>query len=151
MRARDYRRCDLRDGRRGSRFFAWLANPRLGGSVGSGKRERAGIVASKRDSPEISDDDRADDSAIGAGIGAMLGAMPALVDGWLMDLFPGRTLEELDGVDYLRLQRALDAKRIAAAEDKRKLYLDGTLKGDQMSPSEWVILRDNDRMIADGA
>jgi hypothetical protein len=38
-------------------------------------------------------------------------------------LFPGRTLEELDRIDYARLQRAMEARNIERMEDLRRLTL----------------------------
>ena len=40
-----------------------------------------------------------------------LAAPEVLVDAWLLGMFPGRTLEELDTMDYGRLLRALEARR----------------------------------------
>jgi hypothetical protein len=38
-------------------------------------------------------------------------------------LFPGRTLEELDEMDYARLQRAMEARNIERVEELRGLTL----------------------------
>lgn len=37
-----------------------------------------------------------------------------------MRLFPGRTLEELDGLDWVRLQRAVEAQNIEQIEQLRR-------------------------------
>ena len=47
----------------------------------------------------------------------------AYIDWWLLQKFPGRTLEELDGVDWLRLQRAMEVDRIVESEQRRRAYL----------------------------
>lgn len=53
-------------------------------------------------------------------------ALPqAALDDWLMELFPGKTLEELDGIDFPRLLRALAAKRIGRIELLRALQMKG--------------------------
>ena len=47
------------------------------------------------------------------------------LDWWLMQQFPGRTLEELDGIDWLRLQRALEIGRIVNLEAKNTAVTEG--------------------------
>lgn len=61
-----------------------------------------------------------------------------------MDLFPGRTLEELDGIDFPRLLRALEAKRIIRVESVRALQLAGKAKP---SPAEWRAILLHDRLL----
>lgn len=51
------------------------------------------------------------------------------MDAWLLSLFPGRTLEELDDIDYPRLLRALEADQIQHVERERRRYL-----ADKVSP-----------------
>lgn len=48
----------------------------------------------------------------------------AYIDWWLLQRFPGRTLEELDNVDWLRLQRAMEVDRIVESEQRRNAYVD---------------------------
>ena len=43
----------------------------------------------------------------------------AYIDWWLLQKFPGCTLEELDSVDWLRLQRAMEVDRIVESEQRR--------------------------------
>lgn len=66
-----------------------------------------------------------------------------------MKRFPGRTLEELDGVDWFRLMRALEVENIHAAEDARALLLQKKLKPDQIPPVQWEMIREHDRLLAD--
>ena len=54
-----------------------------------------------------------------------------------MQKFPGRTLEELDGIDWLRLQRALEVGRIVELEGKNTLVTEGKLPTDSLTPREW--------------
>ena len=46
----------------------------------------------------------------------------AYIDWWLLQRFPGKTLEELDNVDWLRLQRAMEVDRIVESEQRRNAY-----------------------------
>lgn len=57
-----------------------------------------------------------------------------------MQRFPGRTLEELDGMDWLRLRRAMEIGRIVDVEAKHALYLDGKLQADAIKPTEWRMI-----------
>lgn len=45
-----------------------------------------------------------------------------MIDAWLLREFPGRTLEELDRMDYLRFLRAVDARRMNQVEQKRSAW-----------------------------
>ncbi len=78
----------------------------------------------------------------------MIGALPsALVDHWLLREFPGRTLEELDQVDFGRLWRAISCRAVLRAEDVRALQMQGKY---QPTPDEWRQIRRNDRAVMDG-
>lgn len=57
------------------------------------------------------------------------------MDAWLLQLFPGRTLEELDQMDYARLQRAVEARNIEHAEELRRLTLARKRKA---TPAEYI-------------
>jgi len=48
-----------------------------------------------------------------------------LFDAWLLKKFPGKTLEELDGIDYGRFMRAIDAEWIEHVEERRVLQMAG--------------------------
>lgn len=61
--------------------------------------------------------------------------------------FPGRTLEELDSIDFGRLWRALGCRALLRAEDVRELYLEGKY---QPTPEEWRQIRRNDQAVMDG-
>ena len=60
------------------------------------------------------------------------------LDFWLMQKFPGRTLEELDGIDWLRLQRALEVGRIVELEAKNTLVTEGKLPAESLTSREWA-------------
>mgnify|MGYP000948461881 FL=1 len=45
-----------------------------------------------------------------------------------MRMFPGRTLEELDGMDFARLQRATEAGNIERIEELRRQSMKGKYK-----------------------
>jgi hypothetical protein len=45
-----------------------------------------------------------------------------------MRLFPGRTLEELDTLDWVRLQRAVEAQNIEQVEQLRRSQIRGKYK-----------------------
>ncbi len=75
----------------------------------------------------------------------MFAAVPsALVDMWLLREFPGRTLEELDGIDFGRLWRALSCRAVLRAEEARELYLQGKYKP---TPEEWKAILRNDAAL----
>jgi hypothetical protein len=75
-----------------------------------------------------------------------------LPDSWfdemLLRTFPGRTLEELDGVNWLRLWRALEVREIRNVEEMREQFLAGRLT--ELPASTWQMIRRHDRMITDG-
>ncbi len=59
------------------------------------------------------------------------------LDWWLLQTFPGRTLEELDDIDWLRFMRAQDVGRLVGNEQRRSLWLDGHLKDSDLTALEW--------------
>lgn len=63
------------------------------------------------------------------------------IDWWLLQQFPGRTLEELDDIDWLRLMRAQDVGRLISNEQRLALWRDGKLTDDQLTPAEWQHIR----------
>lgn len=65
-----------------------------------------------------------------------------------MSRFPGRTLEELDQMDYGRLMRAIEADNMQAVEARRKAHFANPQL--QLTPDEWVAIERHDRMMADG-
>lgn len=66
-----------------------------------------------------------------------------------MQKFPSRTLEELDGIDWLRLQRACEVDRLVTVEQKRQAQIDGRVKEDDITPDEWRLIRQHDALVED--
>lgn len=52
----------------------------------------------------------------------------ALFDSYLLQHFPGRTLEEIEKMDVLRWMRALDARNLESVEEIRKDQIKGKKK-----------------------
>lgn len=63
-----------------------------------------------------------------------------------MQFFPGRFLEEIDQIDTNRLLRALEARRMDAAEDRRKLFVAGKLEAKDISAVEWELITEMDEI-----
>ncbi len=59
------------------------------------------------------------------------------IDWWLMQQFPGKTPDELDGIDWMRLMRALDVGRLVSNEQRRKLWMEEKLKENDLTAAEW--------------
>ena len=120
----------------------------------TGKRISAAIIERQRQD-DADDDDRADSQQLADEPTAERGHAEAVfiienrewLDWWLMQRFPGRTLEELDNVDWLRLQRAMEVERIVNVEQRHKLYLDDKLKADDLTPQEWRMIRKHNRLL----
>ena len=64
-----------------------------------------------------------------------------------MQKFPGRTLEELDNLDWLRLQRALEVGRIVEIESKNTLVTEGKIQPDALSAREWTQIQRNNGLF----
>lgn len=62
-----------------------------------------------------------------------------------MKRFPGKTLEELDQIDWLRFSRALEAERIAEIEQKRLDKLAGRIS--ELSTEEWAAIAEHDEWL----
>jgi hypothetical protein len=60
------------------------------------------------------------------------------MDAWLLKRFPGRLLEEIDEMDWLRYSRALEAQYIDDIEDLR---ISG---GNDLSTEQWQEIKNND-------
>lgn len=85
--------------------------------------------------------------ALGEATAVGVDALAALEDAWLLRLFPGRTLEELDGVDMRRLRAARDAQRAVDVELKRQGFLRGEVE--DLTGEEWEMVRDVERVMND--
>jgi hypothetical protein len=69
----------------------------------------------------------------------------AFFDAMVMRLFPGRTLEELDQVDWPRLMRALEVRQIETVEMLRQLHFEG--KAPPMDAAQWRQIAAHDRLM----
>jgi hypothetical protein len=67
-----------------------------------------------------------------------------LFDAWLMKKFPGKTLEELDQIDYGRLMQAIDADWIDQVEDRRILQMQGKA---EFTEAEAYAIEEHERLI----
>jgi len=75
---------------------------------------------------------------------AGLVALPqAYWDAYLMRIFPGRTLEELDAIDWPRLMRARHVAEIERVEEAHHLFFGGHY---QPEPHEWRMIRRHNRL-----
>ena len=122
-----------------------------------GKRISAAIVERQRADDDDDDDSRAEPDADDL-ITAERGIAEAVflcenreyLDWWLMQRFPGRTLEELDGVDWLRLQRAEQVARIVDVEQRHATWLKRKdHKASDLSPADWRMIRRHNRMVGE--
>lgn len=67
------------------------------------------------------------------------------MDAILLRKFPGRTLEELDLMNWPRYMRAMEAERIMQVEEKRLALLGGHIK--TMTPDEWELIAENEELL----
>jgi hypothetical protein len=80
---------------------------------------------------------------------ALLSMMPeSYWDAFLLQRFPGKTLEELDGIDWGRLMRAQQVRHIDQVEEMRELYLKSKYKP---TPDEWASVLRHDRLLRESA
>ncbi|MFZ1755038.1 MAG: hypothetical protein WBO46_14945 [Caldilineaceae bacterium] len=70
------------------------------------------------------------------------------MDHWLLRNFAGRTLEELDAMDWPRYLRALDAASVERVEERRQRQIAGELGEDKLSASEWETIRAHDELMS---
>ncbi len=70
----------------------------------------------------------------------------AAVDHWLMRLFPGKTLEELDGINWPRLMRAVNAGEVLRVEDVRESQI-----RHKTTPSheDWAAILRHDELVGE--
>lgn len=65
----------------------------------------------------------------------------------MLQRFPGRTLEELDGMDWPRYLRALAAERIEAIEYRRRMWMAKKLKAEDITPEDWEAIQEHDEWL----
>jgi hypothetical protein len=72
----------------------------------------------------------------------------AITDAWLLANFPGRTLEELDTMNWGRYLRAQMALHVRSVEEKRLMHMQSLIKSDQMRPADWEAIAEHERILA---
>jgi len=65
----------------------------------------------------------------------------------LLKRFPGRTLDELDRMDWMRYQRAIEAQHLIDLEAKVTAFHTGSLTASDLSERDWSEIRDNDLLL----
>ena len=70
----------------------------------------------------------------------------ALFDSYMLQNFPGRTLEEIDGIDALRFFRAMGARNIETVENLREQQQAGIKKGKDIPASTYKKILEHDRL-----
>ena len=73
----------------------------------------------------------------------------SLFDSWMLSNFPGRTLEELDGMDILRFMRAIEARSIESTERLNTDILSKKIKPTEVEDSVWKRILENNEMWED--
>lgn len=63
-----------------------------------------------------------------------------------MQRFPGRTLDELDAMDWGRYLRAMEAQHMGEIEAKRDAQIAGNTK---LTPDEWEQVMAHDALLED--
>lgn len=76
-----------------------------------------------------------------------MAATPRYVwDAWLLSRFPGRTLEELDQIDVLRLLRAVRVQEIDRVEVLRRVAMQHGAQS-RLSRSDWRSIQRHDWLL----
>lgn len=70
-----------------------------------------------------------------------------MLDAHLLREFPGRTLDELDRMDWPRYIRAKEVERVAAIEARRKQFLAGDLAANALTADEWDTISEHDALM----
>ena len=77
-----------------------------------------------------------------------IGPPPPLIDAWLLQAFPGRTLDELDGMNWPRYLRAREAQNMEAVEKTRQMQVTGKLKPEDIAAETWEAIKRHDYLLA---
>ena len=73
----------------------------------------------------------------------------ALFDSYMLENFPGRTLDELDSMDSLRFFRAMGARNISMVENVREQQMLGTKKGNEIPSATYKKILEHDKIFRD--
>jgi hypothetical protein len=65
----------------------------------------------------------------------------------MLKRFPGRTLEELDGLDWGRHQRAFEAQNRLDVEEMRARSLNGKTSAKDLPDVVWEMIREHDALV----
>ena len=76
-----------------------------------------------------------------------VGANDALIDAHLLRVFQGRTLDELDMMDWPRYIRAKEVERVTAIEARRTQFLAGNLAANAIAADEWDAITEHDELM----
>lgn len=67
----------------------------------------------------------------------------------MLKRFPGRTLEEIDRIDWGRHQRAFEAQFRLDIEELREKTLTGKASAKDLPESVWDVIREHDALVGD--
>ena len=73
----------------------------------------------------------------------------AVIDALLLKAFPGRTLDELDGMDWGRWQRAQAVQMHMDNEHLRSKLLDGDMESDDLPDGVSALIVEHDALLED--
>lgn len=65
----------------------------------------------------------------------------------LLENFPGRTLEELDDIDWGRFMRAKEAQSIRNTEELRLLYMANKADKDKITTDDWASFKEHVELL----
>jgi len=65
----------------------------------------------------------------------------------LLEHFPGRFLDEIDGMDWGRYMRAMKARRVERTETQRRIAIDDP---DKMTAELARLILEHDELVANG-
>ncbi len=73
----------------------------------------------------------------------------SLFDSWLLQNFPGRTLDELDNMNILRYLQAMQAREMETVDGVRRQVTkkNGKVKGSDLSKEEWKDILELDELV----
>jgi hypothetical protein len=72
-----------------------------------------------------------------------------VIDAHLLKAFPGRTLDELDSMDYGRYRRAIHAQSVMDIEDVGRLLTAGKVEASKIAPEVLEALRNHNALIGE--
>lgn len=70
-----------------------------------------------------------------------------MLDAFLLSLFPGKTLEELEDIDWPRLMRALEVKSIGNTEEVYGKFRQGLIQASSITAQQWQQIKEHDDLL----